>query len=80
MRTIKKALAPYKVTRPISPVRILTDDEVQNGLCWVSDAVSRSHLRGALGYQASRHFAHDVLPDEFWKGVKEEREGMTEGK
>ncbi len=77
--TIDKTLAPYTVTRPAHTARILSNEEIENGLCWVSDAVRGSHLGVALGYQAVEHFANDVLPGEFWKGVEEERTGMTEG-
>ncbi len=71
MRTIAQILEQYTVTRPMARTRKLNDEEIENGLCWVSDAVGESHLREALGYQASRHFARTVLPEMFWKGVEE---------
>lgn len=77
--TIEKTLEPYEATRPVHIGRKLNDEEIENGLYWVSDAVRGSHLGVALGYQAVQHFANDVLPEQFWMGVEESRTGMTEG-
>ncbi len=77
MRTIEQILAPYR--GPVRIARKLNDEEIANGLYWVSDAVRGSSLGTVLGYQALQHFTEEVLPDEFWKGVEEERTGMTEG-
>ncbi len=74
MRTIEQKLAIYGVTLPVSMSHRLNDEEIENGLLWVSDAVRGSHLREALGYQAAQHFANEVLPEEFWKGIKEHQE------
>ncbi len=74
--TIEQTLAPYVVTMSVALTPHLNDEEIENGLLWVSDAVRGSHLRTALGYQAAHHFAHEVLPEEFWKGVKEYQEAI----
>jgi hypothetical protein len=77
--TIERKLALYRVTIPVSMSPHLNDEEIENGLLWVSDAVKNQHIlsRGVrLGYQARHHFTHDVLPDEFWKGVKEYQENI----
>lgn len=77
--TIEKTLAPYKVTRPIARrIKNLSDEEILNGLYWVSDAVRSSQL-GITLLDGAQHFANDVLPAKFWMGVEESRTGMTEG-
>ncbi len=57
----------------------LSDEAIENGLLWVTDAVRESHLRTALGYQALQYFTEEVLPEAFWEGVKEHQEAGTEG-
>ncbi len=74
--TIEQTLEPYEVTMSVALTPHLNDEEIENGLLWVSDAVRGSHLRQALGYQAADHFAKEVLPEEFWKGVKEYQDAI----
>ncbi len=76
--TIEQILEPYKATRaPARRIRNLSDEEIQNGLYWVSDAVRGSQL-GITLHDGARHFADTIMPEKFWMGVEECRTGVIE--